>query len=138
VLCAECKTEDNSETVAALKRHLGYPRELKIFRPVGCRACRNTGYHGRHGIFEWMDMNNEIREKILKNCSTGEIREVAIRHGLHSLNEDGWRLVRQGITTPEEVMRATKDQTMENSAKEAATPAEETENLKKNHGLVSV
>jgi type II secretion system protein E len=115
VLCPECKTEDTSDTVAALKNHLGFPPELKIFKPVGCRACRNTGYHGRHGIFEWMDMNNEIREKILKNCSTGEIRDVAVRHGLHSLNEDGWRLVRQGITTPEEVMRATKDQTMENA-----------------------
>ena len=72
VLCSECKTEDTSDTVAALKTHLGFPRELKIFKPVGCRACRNTGYHGRHGIFEWMDMNNEIREKILKNCSTGQ------------------------------------------------------------------
>src|SRR5580698_8678843 len=86
VLCPECKTEDTSDTVTALKKHLGYPAELKIFKAVGCRACRNTGYHGRHGIFEWMDMNNEIREKILKNCSTGEIRDVAVRHGLRSLN----------------------------------------------------
>ena len=53
-----------------------------------------------------------------------EIREVAVRRGLHSLNEDGWRLVRQGITTPEEVMRATKDQTMENGLKENLKPAE--------------
>jgi type II secretion system protein E len=124
VLCKECKTEDTSDTVAALKVHLGYPSESKIFKAVGCRACRNTGYHGRHGIFEWMDMNNEIREKILKNCSTGEIRDVAIRHGLRSLNEDGWRLVRQGITTPEEVMRATKDQTLE-AAKESQKALEE-------------
>jgi len=137
VLCPECKAEDTSDTVSALKTHLGYARELKIFRAVGCRACRNTGYHGRHGIFEWMDMNNEIREKILKNCSTGEIREVALRHGLHSLNEDGWRLVRHGITTPEEVMRATKDQTLD-SAREAAAAAPEAKEETKRHGLVPV
>ena len=124
VLCKECKTEDTSDTVVALKAHLGFPRESKIFKAVGCRACRNTGYHGRHGIFEWMDMNNEIREKILKNASAGEIRDVALRHGLRSLNEDGWRLVRQGVTTPEEVMRATKDQTLE-AAKEAPKALEE-------------
>src|SRR5262249_43768160 len=87
VLCKECKTEDNADTVVALKRHWGYPADLKIFKAVGCPPCRNTGYHGRHGIFEWMDMNNEIREKILKNASAGEIRDVAVRHGLHSLNE---------------------------------------------------
>ncbi len=124
VLCKECKAEDTSDTVTALKRHLGYPTELKIFKAVGCRTCRNTGYHGRHGIFEWMDMNNEIREKILKNASAGEIRDVAVRHGLRSLNEDGWRLVRQGVTTPEEVMRATKDQTLE-AAKEVPKLVEE-------------
>src|SRR5712672_2508821 len=124
VLCPECKVEDHSETTAALKEHLGIPRGLQFFRAVGCRACRNTGYHGRHGIFEWMDMNNDIREKILKNCSSGEIREAAIRNGLRSLNDDGWRLVRQGITTPEEVMRATKDQSLGNGSKEEVKPAE--------------
>lgn len=123
VLCPACKVEDNSDTTAALKVHLGMPRELKIFRAVGCRDCRNTGYHGRHGIFEWMDMNSEICEKILKNCSSGEIREAALRNGLRSLSDDGWRLVRQGITTPEEVMRATKDQSMGNGAKEEAKAA---------------
>jgi general secretion pathway protein E/type IV pilus assembly protein PilB len=137
VLCPECKTEDHSETTVALKEHLGFPRGLQFFRAVGCRACRNTGYHGRHGIFEWMDMNNDIREKILKNCSSGEIREAAVRNGLRSLNDDGWRLVRQGITTPEEVMRATKDQSVSNGAKEDAKPAE-AEETPKRHGLVSV
>lgn len=125
VLCPECKTEDHSHTTAAMKEHLGFPRDLKVYKAVGCRACRNTGYHGRHGIFEWMDMNAEIQEKILKNCSSGEIREAAIRNGLRSLSDDGWRLVRKGITTPEEVMRATKDQTLGANAREEIKAAVE-------------
>ncbi len=118
VLCPECKVEDDSKTTVAIKEHLGFPRDLVVYRAVGCRTCRNTGFHGRHGIFEWMDMNTEIQEKILKNCSSHEIRVAALRNGLRSLSDDGWRLVRQGITTPEEVMRATKDQTFGASAKE--------------------
>ena len=122
VLCPICKALDDSDTTAALKRHLGFARDLQIYRPVGCRECRNTGYHGRHGIFEWMDMNAEIQERILRNCSSGEIREAALRNGLRSLSDDGWRLVRRGITTPEEVMRATKDQSLAGGMKEEAKP----------------
>jgi type II secretory ATPase GspE/PulE/Tfp pilus assembly ATPase PilB-like protein len=59
-----------------------------------------------------MDMNNEIRQLVLKNASSGEIREAAVRDGLRSLSDDGWRLIGQGITTVEEVMRVTKDQTI--------------------------
>jgi type II secretory ATPase GspE/PulE/Tfp pilus assembly ATPase PilB-like protein len=83
-----------------------------VYRAVGCQACRNTGYHGRHGIFEWMDLSNEIRQMVLKSSSSGEIREVAVRNGMSSLSDDGWRLIGQGITTPEEVMRVAKDQTI--------------------------
>src|SRR5580700_11232309 len=111
VLCPECKIEDTSETTAALKEQVGIPSNVKVYRSVGCQACRNTGYHGRHGIFEWMDLTNEIRQMVLKNSSSGEIREVAVRNGMHSLSDDGWRLIGMGITTPEEVMRVAKDQT---------------------------
>jgi len=113
-LCPECKVVDNSETTAALKAQVGFPAETVIYKSVGCRACRNTGYHGRQGIFEWMDLNNEIRQMVLKNCSSGEIREAAMRNKMRSLSDDGWRLIRKGVTTPEEVMRVTKDQTIGN------------------------
>jgi hypothetical protein len=56
--------------------------------------------------------DNEIRQMVLKNASSGEIREVAVRNGMHSLSDDGWRLIGMGITTPEEVMRVAKDQTL--------------------------
>ena len=138
LLCPHCKVEDRSDTTAAIKEQLGFPTELQVFRGVGCRECRNTGYHGRHAIFEWMDMNGQIQEKILKNASAGEIRAIAIQHGMRSLSDDGWRLVGQGITTPEEVMRATKDQTL-GAAKEETKPAETAaEEAKKRNALVSV
>jgi len=74
---------------------------------VGCAECRQTGFYGRHAIFEWMDSDNEIRQLILKNASSDVIREAARRGGMRTLAEDGWRLVRQGITTVEEVLSVT-------------------------------
>ena len=113
VLCPECKKEDRSSTALALKVQLDFPANTPIYRAVGCRACRNTGYHGRQGIFEWMDTSQEVRRLILKNASSGEIRDAARRAGLNTLSEDGWRLVRLGVTTPEEVLRVTKDQSVD-------------------------
>ncbi len=110
VLCRHCKAEDLSPTTMAIKREIGIPADDPVYRAVGCQACRQTGYHGRHAIFEWMNTNNEIRQMMLKNCSSGEIREAARRNGFRTLGEDGWRLVRAGVTTPEEVLRVTKDQ----------------------------
>ena len=52
-----------------------------------------------------LELSYEIRQMILKSCSSGQIAEVARRNGMRTLADDGWRLVRQGITTPEEVMR---------------------------------
>jgi general secretion pathway protein E len=112
VLCPHCKVEDKSEIASALKERLGYPQSQVFYKGVGCGECRQTGFHGRQAIFEWMDMNNEIIQLLLKNSSAGMIREAAVRNGMQSLSDDGWRLVRLGVTTPEEVMRVTKDQTM--------------------------
>jgi type II secretion system protein E len=120
LLCKHCKQPDTSATTAAMKAQIGIPAETPVYRAVGCRECRNTGYHGRHAIFEWMDIDNPLRELVLKNVSSGEIAAQARRSGLRTLNEDGWRLVRTGITTPEEVLRVTKDQTVSNLVPEAA------------------
>src|SRR6266542_6767352 len=103
VLCPQCKKEDTSPATQALKAELEFPSIVPIYGAVGCRECRQTGYHGRRAIFEWMDSNNEIRQMILKNCSSDQIREAARRNGMRALAEDGWRLVREGVTTPEKV-----------------------------------
>jgi type II secretion system protein E len=112
VLCPHCKQEDTTPTTEALKIQMDLPRGQKIYRAVGCRECRNTGYHGRRAIFEWMDTTNEVRRLILRNASSGEIAVAARKSGMRSLNDDGWRLIAAGVTTPEEVLRVTKDQSV--------------------------
>src|SRR5881296_1536825 len=107
VLCKECRAEDHSPAAQAFKAQVGIPAETTIYRSVGCRACRQTGFYGRRAIFEWMDSDNEIRQLILKNVSSDVIRQAARRAGMRTLAEDGWRLVRQGITTVEEVLSVT-------------------------------
>jgi general secretion pathway protein E/type IV pilus assembly protein PilB len=107
VLCEECKQPDHSATAEALKVQLGIPPGTTIYKSVGCRECRNTGFFGRHAIFEWMDTDEEIRRLVLKNASSDQIRDAARRQGMKSLAEDGWRLVRAGLTTVEEVLSVT-------------------------------
>jgi len=131
VLCKHCKQSDDSPTAQALKTQLGIPPTATIYRSVGCRECRSTGFFGRHAIFEWMDSDNEIRQLVLKNASADQIRDAARKQGMRTLAEDGWRLVRQGITTVEEVLsvttakevaRTTKNETLDGTAG-ALTPA---------------
>ena len=121
VLCIHCKQPDDSATAHAFKAKLGIPENTMLYRSVGCRECRNTGFHGRHAIFEWMDTNPEIRQMILQNSSSDQLREAARRSGMRSLAEDGWRLVQMGITTVEEVLSVTTAKEVAQSTKGSAT-----------------
>jgi general secretion pathway protein E/type IV pilus assembly protein PilB len=107
VLCPHCRQADTSPTAQQLKAKIGIPLETTLYKSVGCRECRNTGFFGRHAIFEWMDSNEEIRQLILKNASSDQIRDAARRDGMSSLADDGWRLVAAGVTTVEEVLSVT-------------------------------
>jgi len=117
VLCPHCKQPDTSERAQAFKVKLGIPASTIIFKSVGCRECRNTGFFGRHAIFEWMDTNEEIRQLILKSASTDQIRAAARRDGMRTLAEDGWRLVAAGVTTVEEVLSVTTAKEVESATK---------------------
>ena len=107
VLCNECKQPDTSPAAQAFKSQVGIPPGTTIFRSVGCQECRQTGFFGRHAIFEWMDSDDEIRRLILKNASSDVIRDAARHAGMRTLADDGWRLVRMGLTTVEEVLSVT-------------------------------
>lgn len=109
VLCQECKVVDDSATARALRDDIGLPPDRPLYRAAGCEACRKTGYFGRRGVFEMMALSDEMREMIMRQVSTGEIRAAAIRNGLRALNDDGWRLVGEGTTTADEVLRVTRD-----------------------------
>ncbi len=107
VLCRHCKQPDTSPTAQAFKAQVDIPPNAVIYRAVGCRECRQTGFYDRHAIFEWMEIDNEIRQLVLQRASSDQIREAARRAGMVTLAEDGWRLVRLGITTVEEVLSVT-------------------------------
>jgi type II secretion system protein E len=121
LLCPHCKQVDTTPEARDYKTKIGIKPTAKVYRAVGCRECRNTGYHGRRAIFEWMDSSSEIRSLILKNASTDAIRNSACRAGMKTLAEDGRRLVEEGITTIEEVLSVTTVHEMETT--EATAPA---------------
>jgi type II secretion system protein E len=120
VLCPHCKQPDNSPTAQQFKMKLGIAADKTIFKSVGCRECRNTGFFGRHAIFEWMDTDEEIRQLILQSASTDQIRAAARKGGMRTLAEDGWRLVAAGITTVEEVLSVTTAKEVESATKNQA------------------
>ena len=109
-LCHSCRIEDHSERVKALRATLNLNPASTIYKAVGCRDCRQTGYHGRRAVFEMLGISYAIRQRILQNCSSGELKELARKEGMRTLSQDGWRLVEEGITTPDEILRVTKDE----------------------------
>jgi general secretion pathway protein E/type IV pilus assembly protein PilB len=122
VLCPRCKQEDRSPTALTFKEKVGIAPNARVFRSVGCEECRQTGFYGRHAIFEWMDSSAEIRQLILKNVSSDVLRDAARRDGMKTLAEDGWRLVSLGITTVEEVLSVTTAKEVEFAAKKTPPP----------------
>ncbi|MDH5537830.1 MAG: type II secretion system ATPase GspE [Rhizobacter sp.] len=92
-LCPQCKKPD------------GQGR----FHPVGCAACSQTGYKGRTGVYELMTVDDKVRALIHSRAAESQIFVAAEAAGLRSMREDGQRLVDEGITSPEEVMRVTRE-----------------------------
>ena len=82
--------------------------EAKISIAIGIGLVILTIFKGRVGIFELLTMNEELRELVVQRASAGRLCEVARRNGMKLLREDGWDKVRQGLTTPEEVLRVAK------------------------------
>lgn len=78
-------------------------------RTVKCRRCGGSGFKGRSGIFELLFMNDELRAAVNRNASSSELEEIAIRHGMTTLKQDGDSKVRAGITTAEELSRSTAE-----------------------------
>ena len=76
---------------------------------VKCRRCNGTGFKGRCGIFELLVLNDEIRTAVTRDASSAELEEIAVRHGMITLKQDGEAKVRAGITTAEELGRSTAE-----------------------------
>jgi general secretion pathway protein E len=82
---------------------------IEVFRGKGCENCFNTGYRGRIGIFELMELSEEIRGMIMRNDDATKLTAAALRNGMRNLRDDGWLKVRNGVTTADEVMRVTQE-----------------------------
>jgi type IV pilus assembly protein PilB len=108
-VCKDCKRENPTPPEALIE--VGFTAEdakaLKTYKGKGCSTCNNTGYKGRIGLYEVMEVNDDIRELILIGASSLELRKKAIEDGMITLRESGLQKVRAGITTLEEVVRET-------------------------------
>jgi general secretion pathway protein E len=102
VICPQCKQQGEDALSPAGEM-------VPTFRGAGCEHCYGTGYRGRVGIFEMMQLNDEIRRLIMANEDSGVLTTAAKRNGMNSLREDGWDKIGRGVTTVEEVLRVTQE-----------------------------
>jgi general secretion pathway protein E/type IV pilus assembly protein PilB len=108
-ICPECKVEFTPEHHEVPSDFPRPPdgKELRLYRGNGCRACRNTGFRGRSGIYELMVTGDTIREMCTQRVNAAAIRNQALREGMITLRQDGWRKVLNGTTSIDEVARVT-------------------------------
>jgi general secretion pathway protein E len=102
VICTHCK--EPAGTALAPDG-----QKIPVYRGTGCVECRGLGYTSRVGIFEMMDVNDEIRRLIMSNADASVLTQAARRNGMRNLREDGWKKIRDGATTVDEVMRVTQE-----------------------------
>jgi general secretion pathway protein E len=102
VICPHCK-------VSAGYRIAPDGENIETMKGAGCERCFGSGYTGRVGIFELMEMDDEIRKKIIKGEDAVELTTAARRNGMRTLREDGWIKVKIGLTTADEVLRVTQE-----------------------------
>ena len=102
VICRNCRVSDG--------RAMSPDGEnIEVFRGAGCDTCSGSGFQGRMGIFELMELTEDIRKLIMSNADASQITLAARRNGMRNLREDGWLKVYNGVTTVAEVMRVTQE-----------------------------
>jgi general secretion pathway protein E len=102
VICRHCKAPAGSRLAPD-------GTMIPSYRGTGCEHCFGSGFTGRVGIFELMELDDEMRKLILNNADAVALTAAARRHGMRNLREDGWMKVATGLTTAEEVMRVTQE-----------------------------
>ncbi len=108
-ICAKCRQE--YEPPRALRKAIERMNQgiEKFHKGVGCRKCRNTGYSGRLGVHEFLIVNDELRDAIVAGQSVAELRRIAATYGMITLRHDGFRKVREGLTSLEEIIQICGD-----------------------------
>lgn len=87
----------------------GEAESLTIYEPVGCPQCDQTGYKGRIGVYEIMEMTPKLKVIISKNGSSEDIKEQALSEGMHTLRMSATQYVLEGITSFSEMMKVSFD-----------------------------
>lgn len=116
-ICEKCRLskvigrEELSKNISAsvLQKQLGDETDLAAYQGKGCPVCHQTGYIGRVGIFECLQVSEEIKNMIIAKASSDAIRNKAVSLGMTTMLEDGISKVQQGITTIDEILRVTKE-----------------------------
>lgn len=115
-ICSSCKMEEKIQTIEIVKhfpvelveKHFGKLAEITVYKGKGCKICRNTGYTGRVGLFEVLEVTKGIRLLISEKADSDIIAQAAIKEGMETMLDDGLKKVATGVTTIEEVIRVTK------------------------------
>jgi type IV pilus assembly protein PilB len=108
-VCDKCKepVELNEEVIRRLKIDPAEAATITFYRGKGCTACGNTGYLGRLPVFEFLSLDNDVREAIVSGANEAQLRQTARSKGFGGLLESGVSKIKQGLTTPEEVLGVT-------------------------------
>ncbi|MCK5082066.1 MAG: Flp pilus assembly complex ATPase component TadA, partial [Candidatus Omnitrophica bacterium] len=137
-ICPSCKVEDTDqpkEIREQIAKDMDFSStdDIKFYKGKGCKKCNSTGFFGRTAIYEILLVDEVIKELILRKVSSGEIKNVAVQRGMHTLRQDGWNKVMDGVTTPEEVMKLTEteDEEQEEPSSMIGEPVAEPEGSKK-------
>ena len=111
-LCSACRAAvplPEADVLADIHFPVDKLARPEVFEAAGCDTCRGTGFKGRSGIFEILPVSEKIQSLVTGRHSAGEIKQQALREGMHTLRDDGWAKVAAGTTTIEEVLRATEE-----------------------------
>ncbi len=111
VICPNCKDEvaPQHELLAALGYRPDDYAGVSFFKGRGCEECKYLGYSGRTGIYEMMPIGQELRDLTKRRASGAEIKRCAMQQGMETLRQYGWRRVKSGLTTVEELLRVTQE-----------------------------
>lgn len=118
-ICEMCKTSTDVTLLELSKnlpeevvfKHFGKDKQYQVYFGKGCKICHQTGFSGRIGVFEILEVSKDIKKLIVEKSDADEIVKQALKEGMTSMLEDGLEKVKKGLTTIEEVLRVTKIET---------------------------
>jgi general secretion pathway protein E len=108
-VCGGCAEEYRPARDGVARMGAGLPAPSRFIRGAGCPLCRGTGYRGRLGVFELLQMDDALRDAVVRRAPRSELRDLAAVAGMEPMRVDAWRKVDRGLTTVEEVLRVVQE-----------------------------